>query len=304
MNKYQEPGWDLYRTALAVLEEGSLSAAARTLGLTQPTVGRQIEALEAQLGVALFSRSQLGLTPTDAAQALRPYAESLRATSAALARTVRTQAAEVSGAVRITASEIISTEVLPPMLASLRHSHPQLSLELAPSDRTQNLLQRDADIAVRMTQPEQGALIAQKVGRISVGCYAHRSYLDQYGTPSSMADLSRHHLIGYDRLAAYMRNLGDWSQAFRPEQLALRTDNSLSQLAAVRAGFGIGFCQHRLALRNPDLLSVLPDEIEIGFDTWIVMHEDLRAIQRYRVVFDALVDGLTRYICSEMPRPD
>ncbi|HEY9100645.1 LysR family transcriptional regulator [Chitinimonas sp.] len=296
MNADLEPSWDLYRTALAVLEEGSLSGAARALGLTQPTVGRQIEALEAQLGVALFSRSQLGLTPTDAAQALRPYAETLRATSAALARTVRSEAEAISGAVRITASEVVSAEVLPAILTPLRHAHPALAVELVASDRTRNLLQRDADIAVRMTQPEQGALLAQKVGRISVGCYAHRDYLAQYGIPRQLADLAHHHLIGYDRLAAYMRGLGDWSEAFRPERLALRTDNSLVQLAAVRAGLGVGFCQHGLARRNPDLQAVLPQDIEIGFDTWIVMHADLRASRRYRLVFDALVTGMGEYL--------
>lgn len=298
MNADQEPSWDLYRTALAVLEEGSLSGAARALGLTQPTVGRQIEALEAQLGVALFSRSQLGLTPTDAAQALRPYAETLRATSAALARTVRGEAEAISGAVRITASEVVSAEVLPAILTPLRHAHPALALELVASDRTRNLLQRDADIAVRMTQPEQGALLAQKVGRITVGCYAHRDYLAQTGTPQRLADLASHHLIGYDRLAAYMRGLGDWSEAFLPERLALRTDSSLAQLAALRAGMGIGFCQHALARRNPDLLAVLPDDIEIGFDTWIVMHADLRASRRYRLVFDTLVAGMDDYLNS------
>lgn len=166
--------WDLYRTFLAVLRTGSLSAGARDLGLTQPTAGRHVEALERALGYPLFTRSQQGLRPTDAALALQPYAETLASTAAAMARHATSASGDISGVVRITASDVIGMEVLPPILAALQDEHPQLTIELSLSDAVEDLLRRDADIAIRMTDPAQEALVAQRIGNIPVGLYAHR----------------------------------------------------------------------------------------------------------------------------------
>ena len=291
----EEPSWDLYRTLLAVLEEGSLSGAARQLGMTQPTVGRQVETLERLLGVPLFTRSQLGLAPTDAARALRPHAEQLRAAAAALSRAVGGSADEVRGAVRITAAEVIGIEVLPPILAALKDTHPGLELELVLSDRVQNLLQREADIAVRMVQPTQDALVVRRVGRIGLGLHARADYLARRGTPATMADLDGHALIGFDTEAPFIRLLQTDLPVHRG-MFSLRTDSNLAQLAAIRAGFGIGFCQNALARRGGDVVRVLADHVALHLETCIVMHEDLRDVRRYRVVFDALVEGLSRHV--------
>ncbi|ACL60823.1 LysR family transcriptional regulator [Methylobacterium nodulans] len=293
------PSWDHCRAALAVLEEGSLSAAARALGLTQPTIGRQIAALEETLGVVLFTRSQAGLTPTEAGLALRPYAEALRATASALERAVTAAGEGVAGTVRITASEVVGGEVLPPILARLHEAHPALTLELVLSDRVQDLLRRDADIAVRMTAPLQAALLARKVGSVRLGLHAHRRYLDRRGTPAAAADLPRHSLIGFDAETAFLRSMRIEGVDFDRALFAWRSDSALAQLAAIRAGFGIGVCQAALAARNPDLVPVLP-EIRWDLPTWIVMHEDLRHLRRYRVAFDALAEGLTDY-CARTP---
>ncbi len=158
------PDWSLYRSFLSVLRTGSLSAAARDEGLTQPTVGRHVDSLEQALGVALFTRSQQGLAPTEAALELQPYAESLEATAAALVRAAVGRSG-TQGTVRITASEVIGAEVLPPMLTQLHAAHPEIELELMLSNRTEDLLQREADIAVRMVAPTQQALLARRVGR-------------------------------------------------------------------------------------------------------------------------------------------
>ena len=292
----QEPGWDLYRAFLAVLEEGSLSGGARSLGLTQPTVGRQIEALEQALGVKLFIRSQTGLAPTDTALSLRPFADNLRVTANALRRA--STAASQRGTVRITASDVVGAEVLPPILTALREARPDICIELLLSNRTQDLLQRDADIAVRMVQPSQGALVARKVGAIPLGLFAHRRYLAQAGMPASVAELKQHALIGFDQETSYIRAMQKRGLQLSREMFSLCTDNQLAQLAAIRAGYGIGMCQTALARHNPDLQPVLAGAVKSELETWIVMHEDLRSSERCRIAFDALVAGVSGYIAQ------
>jgi len=286
------PSWDLYRTFLAVIEEGSLSGAARRLDLTQPTVARHIDALEAAVGYDLFLRSQRGLIATEAALELRPYAETLASTSAALLRTASGHGGSVRGTVRITASEVVGAERLPPILARLRQRHPQLVVELVLSNEVSDLLRRDADIAVRMVEPVQDALVAKRLPGIGVGLHARRDYLDRRGTPASMADLAGHDLIGYDRETPALRPFLRLYPALNRAALALRTDSDLAQLAAIRAGFGIGACQIAVAARHPDLVRVLASEFEIELGMWIVMHEDLKTSPRCRAVFDALVEGM------------
>lgn len=293
-----EPDWDLYRSLLAVLREGSLSGAARALGLAQPTIGRHIDALEQALGVQLFTRSQGGLIPTEAAEELRPYAEALSASAASLLRVASGRRDAVEGAVRVTASEVIGVEVLPPILAALRERHPRLVIELSLSNSVEDLLRRDADIAVRMVPPAQDALVARHLGGIVLGLHAHRRYLERCGTPTRPEDLARHTVIGFDRetaaIRAMVRRVGNGGLA--RSGFALRTDSDLAQLAAIRAGYGIGVCQVALARRDRDLVRVLPDAFELTLDTWLAMHEDLRTSRRCRAVLDALEAGLRDHI--------
>ncbi|BBB60593.1 LysR family transcriptional regulator [Undibacterium sp. KW1] len=284
--------WDYYRTALAVLEEGSLSGAARALGLTQPTVGRHIEALEQALGTSLFVRNQSGLSPTIAALAMKPYAESLRATESALLRSVSAEANEVRGKVRITASEVMGVEILPGMLAGLRQNCPELSIELQISNHTQDLLKRDADIAIRMTEPLQDALIARRTGNVTLGFFAHVDYLSRHGVPSDMSALKQHSVIGFDREFPYIRALQKRYPQLQGADFALGADSDLVQFAAIRKGYGIGICQVGLAQQHSYLQRVLADELQIDLPVWVVMHEDLRSSQRYRTTFDHLVKEL------------
>ena len=150
-----DAGWELYRSFLGVVREGSLSGAARALGSTQPTVGRHIAALEASLGFTLFTRSQAGLLPTEAALELRAYAEVMDSNAAALKRAAEGHGQGVAGTVRVSASEVVGVETLPPIVARLRQQHPQLKLELVLTNRVQDLLRREADIAIRMAEPKQ-----------------------------------------------------------------------------------------------------------------------------------------------------
>jgi DNA-binding transcriptional LysR family regulator len=287
------PDWSLYRSFLSVARTGSLSAAAREEGLTQPTVGRHIDSLEKALGVLLFTRSQHGLMPTEAALELRPYAESLEATAAALVRAAGR--AGVRGTVRITASEVVGAEVLPPILAKLHETHPELVIELVLSNRTEDLLRREADIAVRMVRPTQQALVVRRVGDIELGLHARRDYLERRGTPSSVDDLRGHTLIGFDHENAFIRSVRARGIPLERGMFALRSDSDLAQLAAIRAGFGIGVCQVALARQSTDLVRLLPKSFSFKLEVWIAMHADLRSSARCRVVADALAAGLTAY---------
>lgn len=291
-------GWELYRTFLGVLTEGSLSGAARAIGITQPTAGRHIAALEKALGIVLFTRSQTGLLPTDAATSLRAHAEAMESTAAAIERAASgdtTIGGQIKGAVRISCSDVIGVEVLPPMLASLREAHPGLKVELVLSDRVQDLLQREADIAVRMTQPKQEQLLARRIGRIEVGLHARRDYLERCGTPRNLDELAAHSLIGYDQPTPYLRQAEKSLKGMRRELFSLRADSNLAQLALIRAGAGIGMCQVPLGRRDKQLVRLMPKRFSLPLETWVTMHEDLRKSPCCRVAFDALVEGLLAY---------
>ncbi|HEY4805966.1 MAG TPA: LysR family transcriptional regulator [Paraburkholderia sp.] len=292
----REPNWEWYRSFLQVIETGSLSAAGRSLGLTQPTIGRHIESLETALGLKLFTRSFDGFSPTDAANELRPYAESLAATTAALRRVASGHGSGVRGTVRLTASEIVGVEILPPILTALRNDYPELTIELVLSNKADDLLRREADIAVRMFRPVQEALVAKRIGGIEVGLHAHERYLAQHGVPKSMNELSGHTLIGFDVETVFIRSVQKKNKALTRKNFAFRADSDLAQLSAIRAGFGIGACQAALAARDSRLVRVLPKAFSLTLDTWVAMHEDLRGSARCAVTFAALAEGLNAYI--------
>ncbi|RUL74890.1 LysR family transcriptional regulator [Dyella choica] len=302
----KDPGWELYRSFLAVMREGSLSGAARSLGMTQPSLGRHIRELEETLGVSLFARSPQGLSPTELAQALLPHAQAMASASAALRRAAAIREDTMSGVVRIAASEVIGVEVLPPMLAAFRQRHPGVVLELSLSSRMENLLRRDADIAIRTGRPTQDALVARRMGEITLGMYAHKRYLKSHGLPKTLADLATHALIGFDHETPYVRAMRPAGLPYTRENFALRTDNDLAALASLRAGYGIGFCQCGIAQRDPALVRLLADSIELSMDTWLVMHEDLRRNALMRELYDhlaiALVDYAETASPSEAPR--
>ena len=292
-------GWELYRSLLGVLREGSLSGAARALGIAQPTVGRHITALEETLGLVLFTRTQAGLLPTEAALALRVHAEAMESSAAALERTAASRGKGVTGVVRVTVSEVVGIEVLPPIFAGLCAAYPGLKIELSLTDRTQDLLQREADIAVRMVRPAQDQLIARHVGQVEVGLHASADYLQRRGTPTSLAQLTEHTLIGFDQSTPFIREVAKSMRGLDRESFALRTDSGVAQLALMRSGAGLGFCQVPLAAAaHPPLVRVLPELYSFKLDTWITMHEGLRNSPSTKATFDALVAGMTQYLQS------
>lgn len=292
MDEY-EPNWELYRALLAVLTHGSLSGAARSLGLSQPTLGRQIAALEEALGVALFTRSPSGLLPTGTALALQPHAEAMAASAAALVRALDSAESE-TGVVRITASEVIGGAILPSILAGIRKAHPGITLELVLSNRNDDLLRREADIAVRMARPTQSALFGRKIGVAHMGLFASKTYIQNHGRPVRLEDRRGHTFVGYDHLPSYADRVVSDLPISRA-MFDIRSDSDLAQIALIHAGLGIGVCQSALA-RRMDLVPVLPGALDFPMETWVVTHEDLKSVRRVRIVFDALVAGMSDYL--------
>nr|WP_128514486.1 LysR family transcriptional regulator [Tabrizicola thermarum] len=285
------PDWSLIRSFLAVAEAGSLSAAARTTGISQPTLGRHVQAVEAALGVTLFTRVAQGLALTEAGRALVPAARAMRAAAAELALTARGQAAGIEGTVRITASRVVSHAILPPILARLRQSEPGIQIDLVPSDTTENLLFGEADIALRMYRPTQGDLVARQIGAVPLGLYAARSYLDRRGRPATLDDLMHHDFIGQDRMdqiIRVMRALGmEVDRSFFP----VRCDDPLTYVELVRAGCGLGGILRAVgdpdpALERIDLVADLP-----SLPVWLTAAPRLRQSPRLRRVWDALAEA-------------
>jgi DNA-binding transcriptional LysR family regulator len=290
--------WDHYRSMLAVIDAGSLSGAARVLDLSQPTVGRHIEALEAALDAPLFTRSATGLNPTRLALALEPHARAMAAAAETLARTAAGDADSARGVVRVTASEIVAVHVLPEILTQFRRAHPQIDIELVASNRQEDLLRRDADVAIRMVRPTQDALLARRIGEVRIGFFARRDYLEQFGAPESIDDLRRHTVVGFDRGQVIPAARAAVNFEITPDLFGLRTDSDSAQIAALRAGFGVGALQEPLAARDPDLVPVLKGQVSFALEMWVVMHEDLRADRRVRLLFDHLVESMTAYLRS------
>ncbi|MDB5428544.1 MAG: transcriptional regulator, LysR family [Phenylobacterium sp.] len=287
--------WDLFQSLHAVLEAGTLSAAARLRGLTQPTLGRHIETLEQRLGSPLFLRSPRGLQPTDLALELKPHLHDMAAAASAAVRDASGAADSLTGSIRITASEMVGAEVLPPILTDFRRQHPGIIIELMMSNIVDDLSRREADIAVRMAPPTQSALVAKKVGEVQLGFYATPEYLERYGRPGSMAELEDHTIIGFDGPARSIKDLAGMNVPVSRETFDFRSDSDLAQLAVMRAGFGIGVCQPTIARRN-GLVRVMANVVVFNLGVWIVMHENLRASRRMRLMFDHLVEGVTAYI--------
>jgi DNA-binding transcriptional LysR family regulator len=288
--------WALYRSFLAALREGSLSAAARSLGMTQPSVGRHIDALEAMLGVTLFTRAQDGLRPTRIAFELRGPAEAMAAAAQQALRIASGTAEDERGTVRLTASAFVGAEALPSMLTDYRRKNPHVDVEVVLSNRNADLLKREADIAVRMMRPTQQALVAKRIGATYIGLFAHRRYVEEYGLPKNMLELKQHTLIGFDQDFTALRLLQSANQLVQREDFSFRSDNEWAQLSALRAGFGIGGCQIGIARREPDLIPILPHEVQFELDMWLVTHDGLRRNTRVMNLFEFLAGTLKEYI--------
>ena len=293
--------WNLIRAVLAVADSGSLSAAARALGQSQPTLGRQIRAAEEMLGAALFDRHARGFLLTELGESLLPTMRQMQDGARALSLAAAGQDDSARGTVRVTASEFVSAFLLPPIVAELRGSHPEITLELTPSDKTENLLFHEADLAIRMYRPTQLEMVTRRIGDLEIGLFATDAYLARKGEPQSWEDCRSHDFLGYDRddrIILGMRALGlDVTRDF----FSFRCDNQVIYWHHVLAGAGIGVGQVPVAQDMPGLRQILPDLDLPRLPVWLTAHENLRHIPRVAVVWDALFEGLSPHLSDPAP---
>lgn len=286
--------WSLVQAFLAVAQTGSLSAAARRVGVSQPTVGRQVHAMEEALGTALFRRQPRGMALTEAGAALIEPARAMEAAAGRLALLAAGEAEEAGGTVRITASIFMSHHVLPPILARLREEAPEIAVELVASDATGNLLFREADIALRMYRPEQLDVVARHLGDVPLGLFGARRYLDRRGRPESFEDLRAHDFVGYDTSDMIIRGMRGVGWEVDRDWFAVRCDHQSAYWELVRAGCGLGFCQAPTARADPVVEEiVLTKPLPIpSLPVWLATHEKLRRSRRVRRVWDHLAAAL------------
>ncbi len=284
--------WALVKSFLAVLDAGSLMAAARCTGAQQPTLSRHISELEAQLGAPLFERTGRGVAPTAAALAIAASARQMQQGAESLARSLAGQRDQALGTVRISASMVAAAYLLPPLLADLKRQEPGIQLELIASNQLSNLLRREADIAVRMLRPEQSSLIARKLGSLGIGAYAHETYLKRAGTPREAADLLHHTLIGYATDHQIERGFAAQGLPLTRDHFAIRTDDQVAYGMLVAAGAGIGFLAHYNTRQWPKVRRVLPQLPIPALPCWLAVHREIRSNKLVRRVYDFLAQAL------------
>lgn len=290
--------WQLVRSFLAVLEAGSFTGAARSTGAHQPTLTRHVAELEAQLGTPLFERTGRGVVPTGAAMAIVGAARQMQAGATALSATISGRREHLGGTVRITTSQVAAAYLLPPLLAELQAAEPSIQLELVASNRVDNLLRRDADIAVRMARPSQGSLLARRIAEIPVGAYAHRRYLEAAGVPRTPAELLSHRLIGHDTDDIIVRGFASLGMTVPRERFAIRTDDHVAYGRLLAAGAGIGFVACYNAATWPGVVRVLPGLRIPPMPCWLAVHREIRGNRSVRHVFDFLAASLPRRLAE------
>lgn len=283
--------WTLTRSFLAVAETGSLSAAARELNLSQPTLGRHIAELEDALDLTLFRRKARGLAPTEAAEALLPHARAMREAAAKLSLVAAGKDSAMSGTVRITASRIVSHYLLPQMLLTLRAAEPAIQIELVPSDDSENLLFREADIAVRMYRPTQLDVITTHLCDMPIGLYAAKSYLAERGLPDTFDSLMTHDFVGFDKSDLMLRLMHRLGFDAKREDFPMRCDDQIVYWNLARAGLGIGGMQTLIADADPSVTRIARFVPLPPLPVWLTAPQALRHSPRIRRVFDHLSAG-------------
>jgi DNA-binding transcriptional LysR family regulator len=285
--------WALVQSFVAIAQHGSLAAAARNTGASQPTISRHIAALEQALAVRLFDRTGSGLVLTETGVALHEQALAMADAATRLRFAAAARGSAIAGPIRITASEAMAVWVLPEILARLRALEPEIDIELLASDQTDNLLQREADIAVRMYRPSQTELVARAVGRVALGMFATHGYVARCGNPASIADMSQHCIIGDDRSTQILEGFRTAGIEVDRNFFAFRCDNRVVQWQMVLAGFGIGFTHADIGDNEPTVLRLLPELPLPTLPIWLTAHAELRTSRRVRHVYDFLATELS-----------
>ena len=285
--------WSQARAFLAAAEGGSFSAAARTLGLTQPTLGRQVAALEQALGVTLFERGGRTLALTGAGLELLEHVRAMGDAANRLALAASGQSQAVEGQVTISATDIAAAYHLPDALRTLRQTAPGITVEIVASNAVSDLRRREADIAIRHVRPEQPDLIARKVREITAHFWAARDYLDRHGRPTNVEELAAMDFVGFENPPRMVAHLNAMGIPVTERNFRIGSANGVVSWQLVRKGFGVGVMTRDAALLSPEVECLLPELDPIRVPVWLVTHRELRTSRRIRIVFDILAEALS-----------
>ena len=285
--------WNQIRSFLAAYEEGSLSAGARALGLTQPTLSRQITELEEELGVIVFERGRRGLTLTQTGMELLDHVHSMGEAASLISLTASGHSQAIEGQVCISASDAMSTYHLPPILKRLKEIAPGIQIEVVASNELSDLQRREADIAIRHVRPEQPDLITKLVREPSANLYASTSYLDHYGRPESIEDLSNADFIGFENIDRSVSIYNSFGLSISKKNIKYNSSNVVVGWEIVKQGLGILVMSEEIAAMTPNIEKVLSDFKSIQFPVWLTTHRELHTNRRIRIVYDHLANELS-----------
>ena len=286
--------WNRARAFLVTAEEGSLSAAARALEMAQPTLGRQVRALEEELDVVLFERTGIGLTLTPSGLELMEHVRAMGGAATRVSLAASGQSQSVAGTVRITATEVGSAFVLPPIIAELRLAHPGIDIELVASNSVRDLRRREADIALRSARPTDPDLMARRMRNGSAGLYASSAYLQRIGDLKTTSQLCAADFIGFDDNKPFLDGLNQLGMNLSDRNFPVRCANHLAQWEMVKQGIGIGVMTTEVGDAEPSVRRVAPWLEPFEFELWLVAHRELNTSRRVRLVFDWLADHLEK----------
>ena len=288
--------WNQVRAFLATAEEGSLSGAARVLNTTQPTIGRQISSLEKSLGLTLVERNVRGQVLTQAGRDLLDHVRAMGDAATAISMSAEGQSQEVSGEVTVTATDLLSAIILPELIAPLRLEAPGIRVRILASSDIQNLMQREADIAIRHVRPDQPDLIARHIGDFRATLFASSKYLDRAGRPRNAREVADHSFIGNADRERLIMPLHQMGVPVKTENFIISSDSGVVVWEMLKAGYGVAMLPEALCDGEAGLERVWPDLPALEFPIWLVTHRELRTNQRIRIVFDTIADGMTKKI--------
>ncbi|MAQ86265.1 MAG: LysR family transcriptional regulator [Maritimibacter sp.] len=286
--------WNRARAFLVTAEEGSLSAAARALGMAQPTLGRQVSALEAELGLALFERAAHGLVLTPSGLELLDHVRAMGEAAGRMSLAAGGRSQEIEGTICISASELYAAHLLPPIVAQLRQQAPGIEVEIVASNAAADLRRREADIALRNFRPEQPDLVARRLRDDHAWLYATPEYLKRIGNPTRPEHLSKAEFVGFDTGPALLRALNALGLDLSPANIAVTCASQLVQWHLVRAGTGIGLFPETLGATDPGICRVPVDLPPLDVPLWLTAHRELNTSRRVRLVFDLIANALSR----------
>lgn len=286
--------WNKARAFLVTAEEGSLSAAARALGMAQPTLGRQVDGLEQELGIVLFERVGRGLTLTPSGMELLEHVRTMGEAAGRVSLTALGQSQALEGSISISASETYATALLPPIVAKLRQEEPGIQVEIVVSNHASDLLRREADIAIRNFRPTEPDLVAKRIGTADAVLYAAPSYVEKLGHPTKPFDLRHADFVNLDRSGAMMKGFNSLGLGLTEANFPLVTESYLVMWELVKQGVAIGVLDAAIGDADPAVVRVLPDLEPLSFPIWLVAHREVATSRRIRRVYDFLADELRR----------